>query len=551
MRLTGKICSALSLLLAVFFFTTSVHANLTIPSFPYVQDFQNQSSFNGMLQINPSITRYEHSEDGWSGRCVKLYLQDYNAEDSSGLGGIYFPANTTRLNMRWLQKYGPDFINLIQREEWKLLIFRRGGASRLMVLDWHRNTVGNNRTLRPCLNIDCVERPNLQELSIDDYLGEWISIEVEIDTAQRMMYLYIATLDGRFDGSTPFASKAITSGAVDSIDIWAGYWEGSNGASNQHYIAIDELKFDTQFIGPPAGFGTGTPPTTEPPTTEPPTTEPPTTEPPTTEPPTTEPPTTEPPTTGDTGLPWESNFESNSFNEWNGGARSQSPGDLSIVSEGAHGGQYCARATLTQSTLSDNYADLYFGDHRAVGKDKVEEVYLQFHSKFESGYVWPNDSNKMAIFNLTDGESSQRRYQVYVYVRPGGEYKVAHSYIDSWQFFGLDQNVGSPASVRFDQWDKLKLYAKLNTPGVSDGVVKLWVNDELKLVHEDVNIRQNTDFGIGKLILSSYVMDTTVVNGYQYYDDWIVSLTDPDPDGGTDPDPLSPPGVPGPASINP
>lgn len=223
-----------------------------------------------------------------------------------------------------------------------------------------------------------------------------------------------------------------------------------------------------------------------------------------------------------TGLPWFSDFEKNNFNEWNAGTR----GDLTVSTQNPLEGSYCAKAQLIQGTNSDNYADHLFGDHYRIGMDKVEEIYLQFYSKFNAGYVWPDKGHKLAILNLTDGVVSNRRYQVYIRVNPSGQYAVDHSYIDSWTFFGLSQNQGSPAPVIFDVWEKLKLYVKLNTPGSSDGIVKLWINNVLKLSYSNLNIRENTSYGINKLILSSWSTRASGSDGVQWYDDWKLSATD-------------------------
>lgn len=69
--------------------------------------------------------------------------------------------------------------------------------------------------------------------------------------------------------------------------------------------------------------------------------------------------------------------------------------------------------------------------------------------------------------------------------------------------------------VSSGQWDKLKLRVRLNTPGVAGGIVELWVNDELKLSYSNVNIRENTNYGINGFILSSYSTDATGGNGTQ------------------------------------
>lgn len=223
-----------------------------------------------------------------------------------------------------------------------------------------------------------------------------------------------------------------------------------------------------------------------------------------------------------TGLPHTDSFESGTWSEWMG-----TTGNFTITSQNCAVGTRCVQSDLVAGTYNNNYADYYFGDHTGINLEKVEEAYLQLYSKFDPGYVWPSASQKIGLFNLTDGTTSARRYQVYVFVDRNGNYAVDHSYIDSWQFFTLNQNVGTPAAVRSGQWDKIKLYTRLNTPGSSNGIVRLWVNDELKLSYENVNIRQNTDFGINKFILSSYSTGNNGGNGRQWYDDVIVSQTDP------------------------
>ena len=212
-----------------------------------------------------------------------------------------------------------------------------------------------------------------------------------------------------------------------------------------------------------------------------------------------------------TGLPWRASFETNNFSEFNGGARA----GLTVISSGCLSGR-CARAPLIVGTISDNYADKHFGDFFNVGLQKVEEIYARAYVKIDPPYLWPNESQKLFIFNLTDGINGDRRYQVFVYVNPQGHYDITHSDIGAWRFYGLRQNIGSPVSARLGQWDKLKLHVRLNTPGQSNGVVRLWVNDVMKASYSNVNIRAGTSYGINKFIMSCYVTDTTLSAGSQY-----------------------------------
>ena len=226
-----------------------------------------------------------------------------------------------------------------------------------------------------------------------------------------------------------------------------------------------------------------------------------------------------------TRLPFSSTFEGGNFSEWDGFRNTTG---VTIESSGCQSGR-CARAPLVTGTTSDNYGDFYFGDHVSSGGSKVEEVWLSFYSKFDSGITWPNRSQKLAIINLTDGVSSERRYQVYAYVRPNGEYAVDKSDIATWTFTGLYQNVGGAAtSVRLGQWDKLKLYVKLNTPNQANGIVRLWVNGTLKVDYANVDIRAGTSMGLNKLILSSYATQGSGSAGVQWWDSFKLQATDPD-----------------------
>ncbi len=226
------------------------------------------------------------------------------------------------------------------------------------------------------------------------------------------------------------------------------------------------------------------------------------------------------------GLPWSSDFESGDRREWNG----DSHGTVNIVqTPDAPSGNRAARVNLRSGTTNDNFLGHHFGDFATERGDKVEEIWLTLSSKFDEGYRFPSrESHKIAIFNLTDGRSWTRRYQVYLWVNSRGEYAIDTSNIATWDFNGLYQNKGTPAKVRFGEWDKLKMHVKLNRPGRSDGVIKLWVNGELKLEHNNVNIRGNDNYGINKLILSSYTSDSSGGSGTQWYDAWTLSEEDPD-----------------------
>lgn len=233
-----------------------------------------------------------------------------------------------------------------------------------------------------------------------------------------------------------------------------------------------------------------------------------------------------------------SDFETGDFSEWDG-VREFQPGHFQVLQDAScPTGSYCARATLTEGTTSDNYTDHYFGDHPSVGGDRVDEVWLKYWVKFEPGYVWPQSGQKTALLNATDGVSTQRRYQVMPYVSSTGTWFVQHSYIDDWRFFDKAQNVGTPVQVAMGQWMKIKLYTRMNTPGVSNGIIRLWIDDVLKMDYDNVNLRENTSYGFGKLIMGTYATPGSGSDGFEWFDGWVMSSADPDGSA-----PGSPPGT--------
>ena len=234
-----------------------------------------------------------------------------------------------------------------------------------------------------------------------------------------------------------------------------------------------------------------------------------------------------------TKLPFRSSFESGTWDDWNGGPDTS----LRIVSDDATDGRNSARAVMTAGTPTDNYKDFVFGNsNRVPGGVAVTEqqgVWMAFDAKFETGFRFGTSANlhKLAILNFED-ENGRRRYQLIVNVRNSDRmYFVEHLKWNADRTFnraipGLDQHLGTPAYVRFGQWDKFKLFVKPNTPGVANGIVRLWINGELKVDRTNVAVREDTNYMPNKMILSNYAPDSTT-SGAQRWDNFYLGETDP------------------------
>lgn len=232
-------------------------------------------------------------------------------------------------------------------------------------------------------------------------------------------------------------------------------------------------------------------------------------------------------------LPFRSGFETGDFSEWRG-ARTPT---LTVVSGGSAAGQRHAQSVLTPGTPTDSYAEFYYGDHPSVAGAPVtpaEGLWLSLYSRFDTGFQFAPNSvmHKIVLVNFDD-ENSRRRYQVIINVRIStGQYVIEHLKWNADRSFNTsfpccNQNVGTPVGPRFGQWDKLKLFIRPNTPGATNGEIKLWVNDELKINATNIQLREDSPYNPNKLILSSYESSGTA-SGIQRWDDFYLGPTDPD-----------------------
>lgn len=241
-----------------------------------------------------------------------------------------------------------------------------------------------------------------------------------------------------------------------------------------------------------------------------------------------------------TRLPFRSSFENGNFSEWGGGGDAT----MTVTSSEATDGRFSVQALMTQGQTTDNYKDFVFGDHVLVGGQAVSTasgVWLRYDSKFDVGFRFGSSANvhKSAIVNFED-ENGRRRYQVIVNVwNSNREYFVEHLRWNADRSFGgaipgLAQNQGARAQARLGEWDRVKLFIKPNTPGQSNGIVRLWINGELKMENTAVALREGTNYNPNKLIMSNYVNDTST-SGTQRWDNFYLGETDPD--GGVRPNP--------------
>lgn len=533
---------------------------------PYENTFTTQTDLDNAADTwgdNECQTWTLEQGAGFDGSPVAVSTFHNCGQDvQGGLGEFHWASqsdeanHTSHTNVGFLAYFGSTYPDATGDDQ-KIVLFldNEGARPKMQQGQW---TEQNITTFAPCSSAgghcyfaDGSEYPTLVDtFKIEDYLEQWVWIEYEV-IQNTSVKLYIYTQDGVFSGlyldNVTYGAEATSQYAMQHL---FAYWaDDITGVDSNSYVKLDNLNIAESFIGPPTGFLTGDingdcgasdgATLSEPPTsgrcltgtagtvtlvdttyswdcsgigdtaTDDSCTA-----------------TYEAAAQTNTGLPFTSSFELGDTSEWVQGGQ----GTFTATTTGdPTEGSYAVYAPLTSGTNSDNYRDFIFGDHVNYGADPVDEVWLEVDSKFNSGYTWPDNSQKIIIINLTDGLVTDRRYQVIIQVNSSGEYVVDNTDIGDWIFNGNVQNRNLPASsVRFDEWDNLKLHAKLNDPGSANGEIRLWVNDVLKIEYTDVDIRESTSYNMNKLILSTYATTSSGSDGTQWHDN--VSLYDVDPD---------------------
>jgi hypothetical protein len=145
-----------------------------------------------------------------------------------------------------------------------------------------------------------------------------------------------------------------------------------------------------------------------------------------------------------------------------------------------------------------------------------------------------------ANYALAEGQSKPHTWAPYymtVYLNGSGQMVGQQVRADGlpgaatgilWRDF--PQNVGSPVSLQLNAWNKIKFRVKLNTPGLSDGIFQIWINDVLKANYPTMNFRGSyTARGWNHLMMSMHANTGLPANTYLYRDN--ISLWSGTPDG--------------------
>ncbi len=208
-------------------------------------------------------------------------------------------------------------------------------------------------------------------------------------------------------------------------------------------------------------------------------------------------------------------WENNNINNWDDDLV---VGDTHIDTDPVYDGTY---AIKMESSNAGNYAH-FFGDHPGVDGEMVTDVTFEEHYYLSPGFQWPEGLKLWIMncfeswgagYNLAEGQGKPHTWAPYymtTWVNNRGELAGQLVRADGlggtgalWQNYY--QNVGSPVSLSPGTWNKIKIRLKLNTPGSSDGIYQIWLNDELKCNYSNLNYRGTyTTYGWNHLMMSMH-----------------------------------------------
>ncbi len=163
----------------------------------------------------------------------------------------------------------------------------------------------------------------------------------------------------------------------------------------------------------------------------------------------------------------------------------------------------------------------------------LDEFYIRFYMKIETD-IPDEELESIKMFRVKCGDD----FQV-----PGCDYTI-NMYPNSWHIYHtLASGTWSPAKSHpgFQQgrWVKYEFYTKYNTPGKSNGILRIWVNGALSWERTNLIFRNSTDFVVDQVGMifhfKTFGSSKGQIDGHVRFDD--IEIWDGKPGGSATPPP--------------
>lgn len=158
---------------------------------------------------------------------------------------------------------------------------------------------------------------------------------------------------------------------------------------------------------------------------------------------------------------------------------------------------------------------------KVINEGFPEHIFYRWYHKFESGYT--SFPPKMARAGYRDRSNWTKVFFVHNWIsnaQPTLDVFASNSSQGRWLPVA---NSGFDLQSHLNEWVMFEVEIKLNTPGQSDGLYRLWINDELYVDRSNIDLRGNTTDRINEIMLDTYWNEGATGNLGRYYDNFVIS----------------------------
>ena len=191
-------------------------------------------------------------------------------------------------------------------------------------------------------------------------------------------------------------------------------------------------------------------------------------------------------------------------------------------------------ANALKMTINQNRPETIYPETRSMAPQQGE-TYLRFYIKWSPGFKFnPGWSGgKVAYLNARSGGNLDWRVQINLRGHNNDTQGSLSIDLRRSNWSAPDQpefllsNVARRTYLDSGRWYAVELMVKPNTPGVKDGVIKLWIDGVLYMHHTGQSVRGNLSTPINHAWLTSYFggQPTAHPTQWVWYDNIVVSTS--------------------------
>lgn len=157
-----------------------------------------------------------------------------------------------------------------------------------------------------------------------------------------------------------------------------------------------------------------------------------------------------------------------------------------------------------------------------------DHMFYRVYHKFSAGYtVFPPKLSR--IGHRQRGTTWKEIFRVHTWLKNNGEVTLDvlaenSTQANSGGYLPL-RNSGYTLANHADEWVAIEVEVQLNTPGMSDGLYRLWIDDNLLVEALNIDLRGNTNDKINEVMLDTYWNAGATSPLDRYYDNFVISTS--------------------------